>query len=81
MRYFAGLDVSLEETALCVVDEEGAILREGKAASDPAAIVKWLANTGSSFTASVWKPGRCRLGYTTDSASTALLLCVSKPAV
>ena len=46
MRYFAGLDVSLEETALCVVDEEGAILHEGKSASDPAAIVKWLANTG-----------------------------------
>ena len=26
MRYFAGLDVSLEETAICVVDETGRIL-------------------------------------------------------
>lgn len=29
MKYFAGLDVSLDETAVCVVDEHGAIVREG----------------------------------------------------
>jgi transposase len=28
MRYFAGLDVSLEETAICVVDETGRIVKE-----------------------------------------------------
>ena len=38
MKYFVGLDVSLDETAVCVVDETGAILREGKAISDPEAI-------------------------------------------
>lgn len=31
MRYFAGLDVSLEETAICVVDENGRIVKEGRA--------------------------------------------------
>ena len=46
MRYFAGLDVSLEETSVCVVDEDGAILREGKAASEPAALIDWLAGAG-----------------------------------
>ncbi|MDE2494011.1 MAG: IS110 family transposase, partial [Alphaproteobacteria bacterium] len=35
MKYFAGLDVSLEETAICVVDEAGAIIRETRAASEP----------------------------------------------
>ena len=35
MRYFAGLDVSLEETAICVVDETGHIVKETRAASDP----------------------------------------------
>lgn len=35
MRYFAGLDVSLEETAICVVDEAGKIVREARATSDP----------------------------------------------
>ena len=42
MAYFVGLDVSLEETAICVVDESGTILREGKAESEPEAIVTWL---------------------------------------
>lgn len=46
MRYFAGLDVSLEETSICVVDEAGAIAREGKAASDPGTIAAWLGALG-----------------------------------
>ncbi len=28
MTYFAGLDVSLEETAICVVDATGRIIKE-----------------------------------------------------
>jgi len=28
MKYFTGLDVSLEETAICVVDEAGAVVKE-----------------------------------------------------
>jgi hypothetical protein len=35
MKYFAGLDVSLDETAICIVDEDGVVIREGKAASEP----------------------------------------------
>ena len=35
MKYFAGLDVSLEETAICVVDEDGQIVKEARAASEP----------------------------------------------
>ncbi|MFB9985092.1 IS110 family transposase [Mesorhizobium kowhaii] len=35
MKYFAGLDVSLEETAICVVDEAGRIVKEARAASEP----------------------------------------------
>jgi hypothetical protein len=34
MRYFAGLDVSLEETAVCIVDEAGLIVREARVASE-----------------------------------------------
>jgi uncharacterized membrane protein len=37
MEYFAGLDVSLEETSICVVDEAGRIVRELRAASEPEA--------------------------------------------
>jgi len=46
MRYFAGLDVSLEETAICVVDETGRILKEVRAASEPDRLVTALQRTG-----------------------------------
>jgi len=39
MTYFAGLDVSLEETAICVVDETGRIVKEARAPSEPQALV------------------------------------------
>ena len=42
MKFYAGLDVSLKETAICVVDEKGVILKEGTVASEPASIVTWL---------------------------------------
>jgi len=42
MTYFAGLDVSLEETAICVVDETGRIVKETRAASDPEALADAL---------------------------------------
>ena len=32
MKHFAGLDVSLEETAICVVDELGGTVREARVA-------------------------------------------------
>ena len=46
MRYFAGLDVSLEETAICVVDGEGQIVRELRAASEPEALIAALSGLG-----------------------------------
>lgn len=42
MKYYAGLDVSLEETAVCVIDGEGAVVAEAKVASEPAAIAAYL---------------------------------------
>lgn len=42
MEYFAGLDVSMGETHICVLDREGALIREGKTRSSPAAIAAFL---------------------------------------
>ena len=42
MGYFAGLDVSLEETAICIVDAGGRIVREARAASEPEVLVAYL---------------------------------------
>jgi hypothetical protein len=47
MRYFAGLEVSLEESAICVVDETGRIMKELRAASEPDPLVATLQRTGS----------------------------------
>ncbi len=42
MDHYAGLEVSLEETAICVVDGTGRIVREARAASEPEALINAL---------------------------------------
>ena len=46
MEHYAGLDVSLDETSICIVDAEGRIIRETKVATDPAAIAAVLTAPG-----------------------------------
>jgi transposase len=43
MDYFAGLDVSMEETHVCVVDRDRAVIHEVKVPSTPADIKTALA--------------------------------------
>jgi transposase len=49
MEYYAGLDISLEATSICIVNESGLIVCERKAASDPDAIDQTLRETGGTF--------------------------------
>src|SRR6267154_2230735 len=46
MEYYAGIDVSLECSSVCVVDASGKIIREGKVASEPDALINWLKSRG-----------------------------------
>ena len=49
MDHFAGLDVSVNETSVCVVDDTGRIVREAKVASEPEALLAVLTNPGYHF--------------------------------
>src|SRR5665213_3425856 len=44
MDHFAGLDVSVKETSICIVDDAGRIVREVKVASEPEDLLAVLAN-------------------------------------
>jgi transposase len=63
LETYVGLDVSLKQTAVCVVDGKGKILREGSVASDPDAIAGFIAACA---------PGVVRVGLETGPTSTWL---------
>ncbi len=46
MEHYAGLDVSLELTSVCVVDAQGGVVREAKVASEPEALIRFLRAQG-----------------------------------
>src|SRR5258708_13899977 len=46
MNHYAGIDVSLECSSVCVVDTNGKILREARVASEPEALIAWFASLG-----------------------------------
>ncbi|HTE76718.1 MAG TPA: IS110 family transposase, partial [Xanthobacteraceae bacterium] len=49
MDHFAGLDVSVKETSVCIVDDTGKIIREVKVASEPGALLAVLNNPAYHF--------------------------------
>jgi len=49
MDHSAGLDVSVKETSVCIVDDTGRIVREVKVASEPEALLQVLKNPGYHF--------------------------------
>ena len=49
MNHFAGLDVSVKDTSVCIVDETGKIVREVKVASEPQALLAVLRNATYCF--------------------------------
>jgi transposase len=46
MEHYAGIDVSLEQSSVCVVDATGRVVREAKVASEPEALVAWFRGLG-----------------------------------
>jgi len=64
MDHYAGIDVSLECSSVCVVDASGKIVREGKVATEPAALIAWLGS----------RLGLCRSGFLQPCGRRALRL-------
>ncbi len=44
MEHYAGMDVSLESTSVCIVDAQGKVLKEAKVASEPEVLIAWFAS-------------------------------------
>ena len=62
MEYYAGIDVSLEQSSVCIVDAKGKIFREAKVTSEPGALIRWLKSQGV-WRGSDLKPGHCPNGF------------------
>jgi len=63
MERYVGLDVSLKQTAICVVNEAGSIVQEGVVGSDPEAIAGFVRSKA---------PGVVRIGIETGPTTTWL---------
>ena len=50
MEHYAGIDVSLEQSSVCVVDGTGRIIRETKVVSEPEALVRFFHRLGVAVT-------------------------------
>jgi len=61
MAHYVGLDVSLEETSICVVDENGQKVWQGKTSSQPAAIAQEVGRHA---------PALAKVGFETGPLST-----------
>ena len=71
MDHFAGLDVSVKETSVCIVDDTGRLVRAVKVASEPEALLATLTILATTSSGLGWKPGRCRNGFSALSRKQA----------
>lgn len=67
MDHFAGLDVSVKETSVCIVDDAGKIVREVKVESEREALLQVLTNQPNGSSELDWKLDRCRNGFSAPS--------------
>ena len=66
MEYYAGIDVSLELSSVCIVDAKGKIVKETKVESDPNALVAFLHGLAMPINCIGLEAGRCRNGCMPD---------------
>jgi transposase len=72
MEHYVGLDVSLKQTAICIVDRTGRVQREGIVSSDPEAIAAFIKS---------YAPNVVRIGLETGQTATWLWTELRKAAL
>src|SRR5215471_5875495 len=80
MQYDAGIDVSLEQSSVCVVDAAGKIVKEAKVATDPHVLVTFFKGLGFPVTRIGLEAGPCRIGCTRVSRKPDSSWCFWRPA-
>ncbi len=81
MDYYAGIDVSLERSSVCVVDSSGKIVREMKVASEPEALLRHFAELGLPILRDGLEAGHCPNGCASAWSKPALTWCCWKRAM
>ena len=76
---YAGLDVSLELTNVCIVDEHGRLVRESRVGSDPELIAAELQRIGDSFVRVGFEAGPLSQWMFFGLKEAACLQCASRP--
>lgn len=71
MELYVGMDVSLKETSICVVDGSGEIVSEGTVLSEPSAIGEFIKAKAPHANRIVSRPARPRPGFGTSCAPLA----------
>src|SRR5438874_2708531 len=72
MRHYAGLDVCVKETSVCIVDESGKVCRETKCRAIPRISRGPFTIAPGVWSESVSRPGHCRNGCSAGLAATGL---------
>ena len=71
MEYYVGLDVSLKQTSICVVNQTGSVVREGVVDSDPEAITAFVRSNAPGASGLASKQDRPPRGYGPSSSGLA----------
>jgi hypothetical protein len=81
MEYFAGLDVSMKETAICIIDGKGTVVAEVVVATDPEAISSAFEGYTDRVLRTAMRRARCHHGCTAACKSCVCRCFVSKHAM
>ena len=73
MEFFVGIDVSLESSSICIIDERGVIIKEGQTTSEPEAIGRFIRHKGRKIEHVGLETGGFRNGYMPDWRSRAFV--------